>query len=169
METTLIRRKTPEERELENKHARSATLEAELAQRELDLATLKAELQTFEARCLREVGILYAELDEIEAQVAETQARLNPQDRRAQEHAEAACAQARKSAQTAGAAQEAGDQKQFTASESLKKLYRDVAKSVRPDLAADETQRLRREKLMAEANQAYEAGDAVRLQAILCE
>lgn len=60
MTTALTRRKTPEERELENKHTRLATLEAELAQRELDLATLKAELRTFEARYLREVGVLYA-------------------------------------------------------------------------------------------------------------
>jgi hypothetical protein len=68
----LVRRQTPEERELENKRARLAALEVELAQRELDLATLKAELQTFEARYLREVGVFYAELDEIEAEIAET-------------------------------------------------------------------------------------------------
>ncbi|MGH7966918.1 MAG: J domain-containing protein [Candidatus Binatia bacterium] len=94
---------------------------------------------------------------------------MNPQDQQAQEHAEGARAQAQESAQAAGAAQEASEQKRFTASEGLKKLYRDVAKSVHPDLATDETQRLRREKLMAEANQAYEAGDEVRLQAILRE
>jgi len=66
MSTDLTRKQTPEERELESKRAQLAVLEAELAQHELDLATLKAELQTFEARYLREVGVLYAELDGIE-------------------------------------------------------------------------------------------------------
>ena len=63
----IIRNHTPEERELENKQAELASLEAELIQRELDLATLRAELAEFESRYLRTVGVLYAELDEIDA------------------------------------------------------------------------------------------------------
>lgn len=169
MSTDLTRKQTPEERELESKRVRLAALEAELAQRELELATLKAELASFEARYLREVGVLYAELDEIAAQIAEALARLNPQDQRAQEQAARARAQAQESAQAAGAAQTPGEQKKFTAPESLKKLYRDVAKSIHPDLATDETDRVRRQKLMAEANQAYAEGDEARLQAILRE
>ena len=53
-------------------------LESELAQRELDLATLHGELRAFEARYLRIVGVRLAELDKIEAQIAELQARLVP-------------------------------------------------------------------------------------------
>lgn len=60
MSRDLTRRQAPEERELENKRAQLATLEVELAQHELDLATLKAELEIFDARYMREVGILYA-------------------------------------------------------------------------------------------------------------
>ena len=78
MSTDLTRKQTPEEPELESKRVRLAALEAELVQRELDLTTLKAELTTIEARYLYEVGTLYAELDEIEAQIAEALARLNP-------------------------------------------------------------------------------------------
>lgn len=55
----------------------------------------------------------------------------------------------------------------FKPSESLKKLYREVAKRIHPDLATDEDERSRRQQLMAEANQAYEDGDEERLQAIL--
>ena len=51
---------TPEERELENKKAELASLEADLVQRELDLATLRAELTIFENGYLRTVGLLYA-------------------------------------------------------------------------------------------------------------
>src|SRR5215471_8287969 len=128
MSTNITRRQTPEERELENKRAHLAALEAGLAQHELDLATLKAELTIFETRYLREVGVLYAELDEIEAQIAEAQAHLNPQNQQAQEQALRARAQAQDSAQAAGTAQKSGEQKKFIASENLKKLYRDIAK-----------------------------------------
>jgi hypothetical protein len=71
MSTDIIRSQTPEEHELERKQAELVALEAELIQRELDLATLRAELAYFESRYLRTVGVLYAELDEIEAQIAE--------------------------------------------------------------------------------------------------
>lgn len=55
----------------------------------------------------------------------------------------------------------------FKPSDSLKKLYREVAKSIHPDLTTDEAERSRRQRLMAEANQAYEDGDEERLRAIL--
>jgi hypothetical protein len=87
MATEIIKNQTPEERELEKKQAELASLEAELIQRELDLATLRAELAEFESRYLRTVGVLYAELDEIEAQIAEAQARRKPSDSEAQERA----------------------------------------------------------------------------------
>jgi hypothetical protein len=120
MSTYLTRKQTPEERELEGKRARLAALEAELVQRELELATLRAELATFELRYLRTVGVLYAELDEIEAQIAEAQACLNPTDPSAQEHAEQARAQAQESAQAAGVAVHKPDEQQpFTALEHL--------------------------------------------------
>lgn len=60
------RRLTPEEQELEKKSAELLALETELAQRELELATLRADLRAFEARYIGTVGVLYAELDEID-------------------------------------------------------------------------------------------------------
>ena len=47
----------------------------------------------------------------------------------------------------------------FKPSDSLKKLYREVAKRVHPDLATDEEERTKRQDLMAAANQAYEEGN----------
>ena len=60
-------------------------------------------------------------------------------------------------------------EKEFKSSESLKKLYREVAKAIHPDLTTDEKERVRREKLMAEANLAYGEGNEAKLQSILSE
>jgi hypothetical protein len=168
MITDITRTETPEERELSRKLCELSELETALAQRELDLATLKAELHTFETKYIRIVGVCYAELDEIEAQIAEAEARLKPKDNKIQEKATQARAQAQESAQAAGVAQEPTEEK-FEPSENLKKLYREVAKRIHPDLAIDEKERTRRQQLMADANRAYEEGDEAKLRAILEE
>ena len=49
----------------------------------------------------------------------------------------------------------------------MRRLFRDVAKAVHPDLARDELTRGRRHKLMIAANQAYASGDEERLRSIL--
>jgi peptidoglycan hydrolase CwlO-like protein len=98
MSQHLTRRKTPEEAELDQKKAKLASLESELVQRELDLATLQGELRNFEARYLRIVGARYADLDDIEAQIAEAIARRNPADQSAGESARTARAKARETA-----------------------------------------------------------------------
>ncbi|MBS1806815.1 MAG: molecular chaperone DnaJ [Acidobacteria bacterium] len=168
MNTELIRRLTPEERELEKKKAELAVLEAKLAERELDLATLQAELHVFEQRYLRIVGSRYAELDEVKAQIAEARARLNPDDAYAQEEADEARAQADESAHAAAGAEEASAASiKFKPSESLKKLYREAARQIHPDLTTDAEERHRRHQVMIEINRAYEAGDEDRLQALL--
>lgn len=169
METGITRRETPEEKELIKKKAELKTLEGDLAQHELDLATLKAELHNFENIYLRIVGIRYSELDEIEAEIAEALVRLNPEDNRAQERAAEARTEAQESAEATGDIQEKHKSIKFCPSENLKKLYREVAKLVHPDLATDEEDRIRRQRLMADVNRAYEDGDEERLKAILRE
>lgn len=52
---------------------------------------------------------------------------------------------------------------------ALRNLYREVAKRVHPDLTSDEADRGRRQRLMAEANEAFAQGDANRLTKILEE
>jgi DnaJ-class molecular chaperone len=113
------------------------------------------------------VASLYATLDDINARIAEHRARQNAGDRKSQEAAKQARAQANES-------QAAVDLKQpalsaVAASEELKRLYREVAKRVHPDLSTDSADRVVRERLMSEANRAYEIGDLERLRQILEE
>jgi len=169
MATDIKRRKTPEEEEFDKKLTGLNELESELAQRELDLATIHGELRAFEIQYLRIIGTRYAELDDIEAQIAELRARLAPKDKNSQKQAEQANTKAQQSAQAAEGVQDSLRQERFAPSERLKKLYREVAKSVHPDLADDEEERVRRQRLMAEANRAYEDGDEALLEAILRE
>ena len=52
-------------------------------------------------------------------------------------------------------------------SDAVRKLFRDVARAIHPDLAPDEDARTRRHAIMAAANQAYALGDADQLRRIL--
>jgi chromosome segregation ATPase len=168
--TDIVATQTPEEQELARKQAELATLEAELAQGELDFATLRAELHAFEARYLRIVGARYAQLDEIKAQIAEALADAAPREQKSRTEARRARAQAHESADAAGQAGDEGEwPHKFQPSENLRKLYREVARRIHPDLGSDDQDRDRRTQLMAEANRAYEEGDEARLQAILQE
>jgi hypothetical protein len=173
MSTEVVRQVLPEEWELKRKEIELTRYETTLAQRELELATFNAELHLFQARYLKILGGLYSRLDDLEAKIAEKQARLNPKSREARKKAAEARAQAEESAKEAQSARKSSrdsktdPQYHFKPTENLKKLYREVAKRIHPDLAADEKQRIQHQQLMAEANRAYEDGDEVRLRAIL--
>lgn len=57
----------------------------------------------------------------------------------------------------------------FKPSEDIKRLYREIAKRIHPDLATEDRERAKRNQLMAEVNRAYAEGDEARLTAILNE
>jgi len=164
---TTRKRLTPEERELVRKRAELAPIESILAQRELDLVTLQAELREFESHYLKIVGVRYTELDAIEAQIAEIEAEDCPADRKAQAHAAEARAKANESAQTTEGVEESLLRSKFNPSDSLKKIYRELARLLHPDLVLDEDEKLRRHELMAQANRGYEDGDAELLTSML--
>ena len=164
MKAELVRQLSPEEEELVAKREELARLEAQLADQELVLASLKAELAAFEGLYLRRVGVLYAELDEWNALLAELRA-----EQSGTPEAKAEAAEARTQAEEAYSAAhgEAANVQPFTPSPDLKKLFREAAKRVHPDTATDETDRARRERLMKEVNAAYSAGDEDALRRIL--
>ncbi len=167
MNKELAKRDTPEERELAQKQEELSSLQTLLAQRELDLTTLQVELHAFERRYFRVVGIRYAE---VEAQIADLLSRASPHNQDMRMRAAEARGRANESAHESKMVQEtAGHAEKFKPSDALKKLYRDIAKSIHPDLATDNEDRARRQRFMAEANQAYEEGNEIRLREILRE
>jgi multidrug resistance efflux pump len=94
--------RSPEEEELRRKQAELEDLQSELAEAELELATLRSELIAFERRYLEVVGSRYAELDALEARIAEAVARSRPADPSARQNAESARARAQESAESLG-------------------------------------------------------------------
>jgi DNA repair exonuclease SbcCD ATPase subunit len=144
-------------------------LEEQLAERELQLATLQGELDRFQELYSSTVGGLIAELDSVQAELAELLAKRQPDNEASQCRAREAQARARQSAGAAGVGERRRDGTAFHPSDQLKRLYRTLAKRIHPDLAIDGRDRARREELMKEANEAYRAGDEGRLRAMLAE
>jgi chromosome segregation ATPase len=164
MPAEIVRKQTPEEAELSRKREELAAVRATLAERELELADLRAQLKSFEGRYLRQVGVLYAELDEWEARIAELEAKLNPSHATKQQAQQARERATETHEATHGEASKAED---FQPSPDLKSLFREVAKRIHPDFAKDDADRAHRTHLMAQVNEAYSHGDAESLQRIL--
>ncbi len=160
----------PDLEELKRKKTVLAGLEQELAERELELSTLHGELRLFENRYNALVGAKYAELDEAKARVLEMAARFFPQSGEFQSGARSAREQADQSArENRDAGAESPREKTFSPSEDLRKLFREVAKKIHPDLGSDPGDRERRHDLMARLNMAYENLDEHKIRAILQE
>lgn len=158
----------PEDQELARKREELAAIETELADRELRCASLHAELAAFERQYLHFVGTRYAELDELKAQIAERLVQEQPENPHCLVSALRARSRSNES-KTAAGEKTAQEPKPFRPSHDTKQLYREVARRVHPDLTSDREDRVKRQQLMADANQAYERGDTAQLARILAE
>jgi len=169
-DTSLAPTVSAEEKELKDEEAVLEALQSELAERELEVETMKAEMNAFEARYLRVMGLKYAELDRIRAEIARLRAERDPEDIGAREEAAQARARAEESEQAqARAGTGDGAPTRFEASDELRHLYREAAKKTHPDLGKDEEDRAARGKVFARVNSAYEAGDADEIRRIISE
>jgi hypothetical protein len=153
--TSLVRTPRPHEHDLDRLRSRVAELEAIHADRSAALAGAQADLTAFKLRYRHDVGTLHEELDRLElalaeAELAELTGRVEPAP-----HATVPPVVERPQAQP-----------RFT-TDAIRKLFRDVAKTIHPDLAHDADARDRRHSLMIEANRAYEMGDEEQLRSIL--
>lgn len=130
-----------------------AELLTTLSERELAVSALWHELAETEARYLREVGSLYEVLDALNRRIYELRTLRNPTLADDQDQC---------SDQSHGCGGSAAP-----TSTELKSLYRDAARRLHPDLAETPEEQERRTMFMAEANRAYQLGDAEALQRIL--
>lgn len=159
--------KTPEEIELEHKYQQLAQVKVELQKQELVYNQLKAEIKLFEQVYEDILGVRIQTLEDMEWQLKGFLG-----DSAAKESAEplirkqsAAYAQFRYTTDLL----DDEDVPQDPENLSLKSLYRGVAKAVHPDLADDDAERLRRQELMALANEAYQTGNRQVLIDLLSE
>lgn len=164
---TTINPQRPEDAELSRKQNELGELQSRLADLELQLLTLRLELAEFEKLYYAKVGHLYAELDELEAQIAEKQARNRPFNVESVDAAKQARARANESRRTVDSILSLPAP--VERSRALKDVYRAAAKQLHPDLGQDENDRAIRQRLMTEVNLAYEKGDENRLREILNE
>jgi len=127
-----------------------------LADHVAELARVKSGLTAFKVTYRERVAWLHEELDELERAVAE--AELGELSKRLHDEPQASEHSVHVSQPEAPS--------RYT-SDAVRRLFRDVAKAIHPDLAVDELARDRRHTLMIEANRAYAVGDEERLRWIL--
>jgi len=141
---------------MEDLRSQLRALQSVLSERAGELARAQADLEAFRLRYRREVGQLHEELDDLERAIAE--AELGELSKLVEERG------------GDDLASPSSPQPEATArltSDAVRRLFRDVAKTIHPDLAHDEQARHRRHRLMIEANHAYALGDEARLRSIL--
>jgi hypothetical protein len=153
--TILVRPADPEG-DIGALRARVAEHETLLADRAADADRLRRELDMFAARYRQQVGTLHDELDRLELDIAE--AELSELSRQV----------AAGGPRVSGAPPPASPATapRFT-SDAVRKLFRDVARMIHPDLARDDHTRDRRHALMIEVNRAYALRDEEQLRRIL--
>ena len=166
---TLRTIETPEEGELRVKLAELRQLEEQLADGEASLITLQRDVQLFEHRYMRIVGQRLAQLDEIEAAILRAQSKASND---AELHARARDASERadrsRRAASSGPAPTA-PQVDLSTNDELRRLYREAARHMHPDLTPDDSARSTRTEFMARANAAYADGDQAALEKLLDE
>jgi hypothetical protein len=152
---SLVRSGPSRDESMESLRARLAERQGVLRERAAQLTAARTDLAAFRLRYQREVGQLHEELEELERGIAE--AELGELSKLIDDSPHAASAPPLPPAEP---------QARFT-SDAVRRLFRDVAKTIHPDLARDDQARDRRHRLMVEANRAYALGDEERLRSIL--
>jgi len=154
--STLVRSERPHDRDVDSLRVRVTELESILAERHAEVDRTRGGLEAFRMTYRQAVGLLHEQLDRLELELAEVELGIITGQRGD-----------RAAKRTETAAPEAAEPPPRFTSDAVRKLFRDVAKAIHPDLAEDDEARDRRHALMVEANRAYELGDEERLRLIL--
>jgi hypothetical protein len=162
----------PGAEELVRRRAQLQVLTHQLLGRERDLAAFRGELHTFETTYRKALGSRYARLDELADLLDETaepavgDAGPDPEE---DGPAERYPGQGVPGGQNWawGEREPEREPERAVVSEDAKRLFRQLARLIHPDLAADPQERERRTNLMVAANDAYEQGDVAALERLL--
>jgi hypothetical protein len=166
----------PGAEELVRRKAQLHVLTRGLLERERDLAAFRGELHAFETRYRKALGTRYARLDELAERLDET---LRPVDDAVDGGdpdldgpAERYPGQGVPGGQNWAWGEREPDrepEQRAVVSDDAKRLFRQLARLIHPDLATTAEERERRTNLMVAANDAYEQGDVAALERLLAD
>ena len=154
MSLALVRYQPPPTRQLQTRMLTLGRLRQELVAIEDAYERDRLALRDFERRYRPAVGSRQEQLEEIRSQTADAWERIRR-------------ARSGEPIEDEEQIPHEAPQKVFNPKTELRALFRELARRVHPDLAADPEERQRRHEFMAEATRAYRAADARRLQWLL--
>jgi hypothetical protein len=164
----------PEAEELARRKAQLLVLSEELLRRERDLDAYRVELHHFETRYRKALGGRYARLDEL-ADLLDAARGEADGGRRAEPDPEDPAERYPGQGLPGGGQnwdwgeREPEPEPRPVIGEQAKRLFRQLARIIHPDLAGDAAERERRTNLMVAANLAYEQGDLAGLEKLLAD
>jgi hypothetical protein len=162
----------PGAEELVRRKAQLQVLSRRLLGRERGLAAFRNELHAFETRYRKALGTRYARLDELAERLDETPGPADDggPDPDPDDPAERYPGQGLPGGQNWAWGErepEREPERRAVVGEDAKRLFRQLARLIHPDLAGDAEERERRTNLMVAANDAYEQGDVAALERLL--
>jgi hypothetical protein len=163
----------PGAEELVRRRAQLQVLSGQLLERERGLAAFRSELHAFETTYRKALGARYARLDELAELLDETTEPVVDDARPGLDDgdpAERYPGQGLPGGQNWAWGEREPDrepERRAVVSEDARRLFRQLARLIHPDLARDPQERERRTNLMVAANDAYEQGDVAALERLL--
>jgi hypothetical protein len=164
----------PEAEELARRKAQLLVFSEELQRRERDLDAYRVELHHFETRYRKTLGGRYARLDELADLLDASRGEADGGQRPAPDPEDPADRYPGQGLSGGGQNWDWGEREpepepRPVIGEDAKRLFRQLARIIHPDLAGDPAERERRTNLMVAANLAYEQGDVAALEKLLAE
>jgi hypothetical protein len=165
----------PGAEELVRRRAQLQVLTRQLLDRERGLAAFRNELHAFETRYRKALGTRYARLDELADRLDETRGPgqdAGGPDPDPDDPVERYPGQGLPGGQNWAWGErepEKEPERRAVVSDDAKRLFRQLARLIHPDLAGDARERERRTNLMVAANDAYEQGDLAALERMLAD
>ena len=163
----------PGAEELVRRRAQLQVLSRQLLDRERGLAAFSGELHAFETTYRKALGARYARLDELAELLDESAERVvedgepGPDDIGPAERYPGQGLPGGQNWAWGEREPEKEPERRAVVNEDARRLFRQLARLIHPDLAGDPHERERRTNLMVAANDAYEQGDVAALERLL--